>query len=142
MIISNKMHKEYRIKKIIRETPKSVSLILDGKINYKPGQFVMLWLPSVDEKPFVVSYLEKNQFGITIEEKGIFTKRISNIKTGTKVGIRGPYGNGFEIKNNSIIFRGSSATEFSFRLTGKRFDWREHPTYAKDQEEKPNLIIK
>ena len=61
MIISNKMHKEYRIKKIIRETPKSVSLILDGKINYKPGQFVMLWLPSVDEKPFVVSYLEKNQ---------------------------------------------------------------------------------
>ena len=106
MIISNKMHKEYRIKKIIRETPKSVSLILDGKINYKPGQFVMLWLPSVDEKPFVVSYLEKNQFGITIEEKGIFTKRISNIKTGTKVGIRGPYGNGFEIKNNSIVVVG------------------------------------
>ena len=48
----------------------------------------------------------------------------------------------YEIKNNSIIFRGSSATEFSFRLTGKRFDWRDHPTYAKDQEEKPNLIIK
>lgn len=48
----------------------------------------------------------------------------------------------YEIKDNSIIFRGSSATEFSFRLTGKRFDWREHPTYAKDQEESPNLIIK
>ncbi len=100
------MHKAYKIKKLIRETPKAVSLILDGKIDYKPGQFVMLWLPGVDEKPFAVSYLGKNEFGITIEEKGKFTKTISNINVGTKVGIRGPYGNGFQIKDNSIIVAG------------------------------------
>ncbi len=100
------MHKIYTIKKLIRETPKSVSIILNGKLNYKPGQFIMLWLPGVDEKPFVVSYLDKNEFRITIEEKGKFTKEISKIKSGTKVGIRGPFGNGFEIKNNSIIVAG------------------------------------
>lgn len=100
------MQKIYKIKKVIRETPKAVTLILGGKINYKPGQFIMLWLPGVDEKPFAISHLEKNSFGITIEEKGKFTKTISNLKKGTKVGIRGPYGNGFSIKNNSIIIAG------------------------------------
>jgi len=100
------MHQTCRIKQIIRETPKAVTLIINGKINYKPGQFIMLWLLGIDEKPFVISYLEANKFGVTIEEKGIFTKEISKIKKGTKVGIRGPYGNGFEIKNNSIIVAG------------------------------------
>jgi len=100
------MHKAYNIKKIIRETPKAVSLILESKIDYQPGQFIMLWLPSVDEKPFAVSYLDKTEFGVTIEEKGKFTKTISNINVGTKVGVRGPYGNGFQIKDNSIIVAG------------------------------------
>jgi len=100
------MHKAYKIKKVIKETPKSVSIILDGTIDYKPGQFVMLWLPGVDEKPFAISYQKENEFGITIEEKGHFTKTISKIKPGTKVGIRGPYGNGFTISNNSILVAG------------------------------------
>jgi len=100
------LHKVYKIKKVIRETPKAVSIILDGKINYSPGQFIMLWLPQIDEKPFVVSYQEKNSFGVTIEQKGKFTKTISKIKEGTKVATRGPFGNGFEIKNNSIIVAG------------------------------------
>jgi len=100
------MHKAYTIKKIVRETPKAITIILDGKINYAPGQFIMLWLPNLDEKPFVVSYLEKNEFGLTIECKGLFTKKICHIKEGTKVGIRGPFGNGFSVKNSSVIVAG------------------------------------
>jgi dihydroorotate dehydrogenase electron transfer subunit len=113
------MHKIYKIKKIIRETPKAISIILDGKINYKPGQFIMLWLPGIDEKPFVVSYLREKEFGITIEEKGIFTKKISEIKLGTKVGIRGPFGNGFTIKNNSIIAAGGLGMAPALQLISK-----------------------
>ncbi len=96
----------FRIKKVIRETPKTISLMLDGKLNYQPGQFIMLWLPGIDEKPFAISYFENDKFGITIEEKGRFTKAISKIKKGAKVGIRGPFGHGFEIKHNSIIVAG------------------------------------
>ncbi|MBU0628499.1 MAG: dihydroorotate dehydrogenase electron transfer subunit [Nanoarchaeota archaeon] len=96
----------HKIKKIIRETPKSVSLILDGKITYQLGQFIMLWLPGVDEKPFAISYLDKDEFRVTIEEKGNFTKAISNLIIGTQIGLRGPYGHGFEPKDNSIIVAG------------------------------------
>ncbi|MFH2027873.1 MAG: dihydroorotate dehydrogenase electron transfer subunit [Nanoarchaeota archaeon] len=100
------MHKIYTIKEVRRETPKSVTLILNGKINYNPGQFIMLWLPGMDEKPFAVSYQWFTQFGVTIEEKGKFTKYISDIKEGTKVGIRGPYGHGFSAEDSSIIVVG------------------------------------
>ncbi|MBW2989184.1 dihydroorotate dehydrogenase electron transfer subunit [Candidatus Woesearchaeota archaeon] len=97
------MHKRYVIKKIIRENQKSRTYIFKGKISYQPGQFIMLWLPGIDEKPFAVSYLEDNLFGITVEEKGRFTKELSKIETGAEVGIRGPFGHGFEIKDSSIV---------------------------------------
>ncbi len=100
------MHKIYAIKEVVRETPNTVTLILDGKMKYEAGQFIMLWLPDVDEKPFVVSYLGNNEFGVTIECKGIFTKKICHITKGSKLGVRGPFGSGFKIKNNSIIVAG------------------------------------
>jgi|GEM_PF-1590290 len=56
------------------------------------------------------------------------------------------------IEDNKIIFNSSltpssytlapSEIEFSYRFVGKRFDWREHPTYAKDQSEPAGLIVK
>ena len=100
------MHKIYLIQEIIRENSSVVSIMLKGNIEYKPGQFVMLWLPNVGEKPFAISYHKKDSFGITIEAKGKFTKEIAKIKKGTKVGIRGPYGNSFKEKDNSIIVVG------------------------------------
>ncbi|MCP6720007.1 MAG: hypothetical protein KJI72_01595 [Patescibacteria group bacterium] len=48
----------------------------------------------------------------------------------------------YVIKGDKIIFRGDSPAEFSYRLVGKRFDWREWPTLAKDQNEKASLIVR
>ncbi len=56
-----------------------------------------------------------------------------------------PYGQAaniwYEIIGAKITFHGDKPTEFSFRLTGKRFDWMNWPTLAPDQTEKPSLII-
>jgi hypothetical protein len=54
----------------------------------------------------------------------------------------------YEVDGNKIIFSASSESvnrklstiNFSYRLIGKRLDWAEWPTYAKDQSEKPGLI--
>ena len=96
----------HQIKEIIRESPNTKTYVLDGKINYNPGQFIMLWLPGIDEKPLAVSNVENNQFSVTIECKGNFTNSMCHIKEGTQVGVRGPYGNGFTPKDNSIIVAG------------------------------------
>ena len=48
-----------KIKKIIQENPFVKTFFLDKKIEAKPGQFVMLWIPRLDEKPFSISTLVK-----------------------------------------------------------------------------------
>jgi hypothetical protein len=67
----------------------------------------------------------------------------------TPIGIPVPIA--YEIKGDKIIFSSSipdssfiipNSISFSYRLIGKRFDWQEWPTYAKDQSEQTRLIVK
>ncbi|MDZ7663828.1 MAG: dihydroorotate dehydrogenase electron transfer subunit [Desulfotignum sp.] len=73
------------------------TLFFDFTIDFCPGRFVMLWLPGVDEKPYSLSYHSPTRFGITIEAKGRFSRRAVALAPGDLVGIRGPFGNGFDI---------------------------------------------
>ncbi len=86
-----------RIKKVVQETPSIKTFYLDHAIRAKPGQFAMAWLPGVDEKPFTLTASCK-QSAITVQAKGKFTEKLFGLKEGDSVGIRGPYGNGFETK--------------------------------------------
>ncbi len=63
----------------------------------------MGWIPGLDEKPYTVSYHSKNRFAVTIEAKGIFSKKAITLNKGDMVGIRGPFGNGFDIKPDHEI---------------------------------------
>ncbi|HSL62874.1 MAG TPA: dihydroorotate dehydrogenase electron transfer subunit [Desulfotignum sp.] len=73
------------------------TLFFDFAVDYHPGQFIMVWIPGVDEKPYSLSFHSPTRFGITIEAKGIFSRRAVGLSTGDLVGIRGPFGNGFDI---------------------------------------------
>ncbi len=94
-----------KIIKITQENPHVKTFFFDKNIQAKPGQFVMVWIPGLDEKPFSLSYVGK-ETGITVEEKGKFTKRLFQMKEGDKIGIRGPYGNSFELKANACVVAG------------------------------------
>jgi dihydroorotate dehydrogenase electron transfer subunit len=65
----------------------------------------MVWVPGVDEFPMSVSYSGKD-FGITYQILGEGTKALSRIKAGDKIGIRGPYGNGFSFKGRKVLVVG------------------------------------
>lgn len=71
-----------------------------------PGQFYMIWIPDVDEIPMSVSYIENDVKGITFRKVGEATKALYNFKKGDKIGIRGPFGNGFKIKKGKSLFVG------------------------------------
>ncbi len=77
------------------------TLFFDYSIGFKPGQFIMVWIPGVDEKPYTISFHSEKRFGITIEAKGIFSKKAINLEKGDLVGIRGPFGKGFDIADPS-----------------------------------------
>jgi dihydroorotate dehydrogenase electron transfer subunit len=79
------------------ENPEFATLFFDTSLDFKPGQFVMFWIPGVDEKPYTLSFVTGKSFGITIEAKGIFSKKAISLEKGDLIGIRGPFGNGFTL---------------------------------------------
>jgi hypothetical protein len=48
----------------------------------------------------------------------------------------------YSISGEKLTFHSDISVEVSYRLIAKRFDWRDWPTKAKDQNEKPNFILK
>lgn len=68
-----------------------------------PGQFVMVWVPGVDEFPMSVSYTG-DRCGITYQIVGDGTKALALKKPGDKIGMRGPYGKGFSIAGKRLLF--------------------------------------
>ncbi len=85
------------IKKIVPENNRVKSFYFNYKLNAKPGQFVMLWLPGYEEKPFGVVVVSKNTFLLSVAKVGRTTARLHELKEEDKVGIRGPYGSSFSL---------------------------------------------
>lgn len=84
-----------RILDVRDETPTVKTLVLDKKCGgIKYGQFFMVWIPSVGEKPYACSRLSGKSLEITVKLVGSFSERMQDMKKGDLIGIRGPYGNG------------------------------------------------
>ena len=94
------------ISKVTDEARNVKSFFFRHSLDCKPGQFIMAWLPNVDEKPMAVSYWNKQEFAFTSQAIGSFTNKLDTLKKGDKVGIRGPYGNCFSAKQNVCVVGG------------------------------------
>ena len=84
-----------KIEQVIEEADGVKTFMFHRKIDFVPGQFIMVWIPQVDEKPFTISYHDSGVFGITVFKLGEFTTKLYSMEVGNSIGIRGPYGNGF-----------------------------------------------
>jgi dihydroorotate dehydrogenase electron transfer subunit len=84
-----------KILEVRKETPTVNTIVLEkkcGSVNF--GQFFMVWVPGVGEKPYACSRHTANNMEITVKPVGPFSKKLQNLKKGDLVGVRGPYGNG------------------------------------------------
>jgi dihydroorotate dehydrogenase electron transfer subunit len=67
----------------------------------------MLWIPSVDEIP--LSILDANADGtvsVAVKKVGEATDALHSRRVGEIVGVRGPFGNSFNVKNGGILMVG------------------------------------
>jgi len=93
------------IKKItpFNELDSLFEIELDDKkpLGHKPGQFVEVSIFGYGEAPFGISTPPGNTpvFEIMVRQVGNVTKKLCSLKPGDKVGIRGPLGNGFDVKS-------------------------------------------
>jgi dihydroorotate dehydrogenase electron transfer subunit len=79
---------------VVGETPTQCTLVLDWEPRVTPGQFVMVWIPGVDEVPMGFSDLAPAS--ITVQRMGEATEALCSLSPGDRVGVRGPLGRGFE----------------------------------------------
>ena len=89
------------IKKIIEENSRVKSFLFDLEIQAKPGQFVMVWIPGYDEKPFGVILKDSIGLMITVAAVGRSTKALHQMKVGNLIGIRGAYGSHFHLPSSA-----------------------------------------
>jgi len=65
----------------------------------RPGRFVMVWLPGIDELPLSPSgySYEDATLRLTFKVRGEGTRALASLNPSDKIFIRGPYGKGFAI---------------------------------------------
>lgn len=91
-----------RITRIDDHTPSVKTFHFDTKFPFVPGQFVMVWVPSVDEVPMALS----SASSITVQKVGDATAAMFRWTCGDRIGIRGPFGNGFSVAGRTLIVAG------------------------------------
>ena len=70
-----------------------------GSLGNEPGQFVEVSLFGIGEAPISVSSSPGGEtFELLVRRIGDLTTKLESMKIGDKVGIRGPFGNGFDVK--------------------------------------------
>lgn len=91
-----------RITRVVRETPSVATFAFDREFSFVPGQFVMVWVPGVDEVPMALS----SPSSITVQRVGDATSALFRMGPGDSIGIRGPFGNGFPQKRRMLAVAG------------------------------------
>jgi len=90
------MNRCIKIEKVCTEAQDTKSIYFRDSLcgGADAGQFVMLWLPGIDEIPMSLSRIG-NISSVTILKRGDCTEKLLSIEEGEKLFIRGPFGKGF-----------------------------------------------
>ena len=103
--------------KVIDESPSIKTFVFDKVFDIRPGQFCMVWIPGVDEIPMAFSAANS----ITVMKVGDATASLFELKAGDKIGIRGPFGNGFHPEGKTLAIAGGIGVTplFTLAATGE-----------------------
>ncbi len=95
-----------KITKIEKENEQVTTYITNARLPAQPGQFIMVWLPGVGERPMGIA--DNEPLMITVAHIGEFTNAMRKLKEGDLLSFRGPYGKGFTLpkKNDRILLAG------------------------------------
>ena len=105
-----------RLATIIKKQPMTAMETLfeikldDGSVlGHKPGQFAEVSVFGIGEAPISISSPPSNKdtFEVCVRKLGNVTAKMHTLNVGDKVGIRGPFGNGFDsefLKQKDLLF--------------------------------------
>lgn len=153
--LQSRLPRTYKITKVTQNTEMVRTYEFDGSLGAKPGQFVMAWLPGVDEVPLSVAYDDGGAIHLTFFAVGDMTEQLARCGVGDLVGLRGPFGTCYEWKPGqhiALVAGGYGAAPMYFvakesvkhgctieAIVGAR--GKEHLLFLKELESLPNVSL-
>jgi len=97
-----------------------------------PGQYIMAWIPGLDEVPMSLSAIDEDgRSSITVRAVGEATEALTNLEPGDRIGVRGPYGNGYTVEGRRpIIVAGGSGAGSLMPLVRELVSGGAEPTFV------------
>jgi dihydroorotate dehydrogenase electron transfer subunit len=94
-----------RILSVTTESPTVKTFTIKDKLcaQAKPGQFLMLWIPRVDEIPLSILNAADGKASVAVKAVGEATRALHSLKSGDTIGLRGPFGNHFTLHYGKIL---------------------------------------
>ena len=102
---SHEMH-TLPVEEVVVHHDELKSFLFRQTFDIEPGQFVMLWIPGLDEKPFSVSDVREGKIEITAKAVGAFSRALMACQPGERLGLRGPFGRGFRPRGRGLVVGG------------------------------------
>lgn len=94
------------IKGVVDECYDTKTFLFDWDAETRPGQFVMVWIPGVDEIPLSLSGMDGTTKSVTVKAIGNATRAMHTLGVGDRIRIRGPYGNGYDLQCGELLIIG------------------------------------
>jgi dihydroorotate dehydrogenase electron transfer subunit len=135
-----------RITKIRREASDMVSLYFRDESSSKaiPGQYLMIWIPEVDEIPMSLSTIRQDgDSSVTVRPVGDATEALCALKEGDRVGVRGPFGNGYTLSGDSpLLVAGGTGVASLTPLVEAFVDRGVKPTFVLGAKTEGELVFR
>jgi dihydroorotate dehydrogenase electron transfer subunit len=95
------------VTRTVLDTPTDATVEFRDSAPMRPGQFYMVWVVGAEEVPMSSSLIALNgKRAVTARNFGETTARIRGLARGDRVGLRGPFGNGFTMAWRKPLFVG------------------------------------
>lgn len=109
-----------------------------------PGQYVMIWIPGLDEVPMSLSTISKEEeSSFTVRNVGNSTHALCNLEEGDKIGVRGPFGRGYNIVGTSpLIVAGGTGSVSLTPLAEEMVNMGIEPTYVLGARSSSQLVFR
>lgn len=128
------------IARVIKENDEVKTFIAQAKIKARPGQFILVWLPRVAEKPFAV--VDDAPLTFTVAKVGNFTRVLHRLKKDDKVWFRGPFGKGvFKKKGRNHLLVGGGYGVAPLYFLAKRLLGRQNASVIIGAKTKKELLF-
>jgi dihydroorotate dehydrogenase electron transfer subunit len=104
------------------ESPTVKAFVLGDRLcsKAKPGQFLMLWIPGIDEIPLSILEAGNGRVSVAVKMVGDATRHLHEMKRGDLLGLRGPFGTSFTESRGRVILVGGGTGTAPLLFLAKR----------------------